>query len=267
MPFTISHVVAVLPLTTPRLARWFPPSALVIGSMVPDVPLLAPYLGSYAWSHDLLIGPITYDLVVGLAVFALWTYALRRPLTDLAPPGLRTRLSPERAVRGRVWLRAGLSIVIGAYTHVLWDSFTHANRWGVRQIPALSQLWGPLPGFKWLQYACGIGGLIVLGWWLVRWWRRTPPHPVPPSRSPVPFRRFALVVVPLCVVGIALLAGIVQVAAGQPFGGLFLITVGRSAWAALALLLLASCLFWWSSTSRRRPGWDDATARQPESHT
>jgi Domain of unknown function (DUF4184) len=262
MPFTISHVVAVLPLTTPRFARWFPASALVIGTMVPDVPLLAPYLGSYAWSHDLLIGPLTYDLVVGMAVFALWTYALRRPLVDLAPSGLRARLGAERRVRGRAWAWAGLAVVIGAYTHVLWDSFTHANRWGVRQLPALSQLWGPLHGFKWLQYGCGILGLVVLGWWLARWWRRTPPHAVLPTRSPVAFRRFALVVVPAIVVGIALLAGIVQWTAGQPFGGLFLITVGRSAWAAAVLLLLASCLFWWSSTTRQRPGWVGAS--EPE---
>jgi hypothetical protein len=54
----------------------------------------------------------------------------------------------------------------------------------------------------------------------------------------------------------------VQWTAGQPFGGLFLITVGRSAWAAAVLLLLASCLFWWSSTTRQRPGW--AGASEPE---
>ena len=140
MPFTISHVVAILPLTTPRAARWFPTSALVIGAMVPDVPLLAPYLGSYAWSHDLLLGPISYDLVVGLVVFALWTYALRRPLADLAP-----HRAPGPAEPGAAGTRADLArgpavaIVIGAYTHVLWDSFTHANRWGVQLIPALSQ--------------------------------------------------------------------------------------------------------------------------------
>ena len=255
MPFTISHVVAILPLTTPRLAHWFVPAALVIGTMVPDVPLFAPYLGSYGWSHDLLIGPISYGLVVGMAVFALWTFGLRQPFVDLAPDGLRARLSPAHPVRGRAWLWAALSVVIGAYTHIVWDSFTHANRWGTRSVAVLNSMLGPLPGFKWLQYGCGIAGLVVLGWFLARWWRRTPPRPVPPRNCPPSFRRVAYFGVPAMIALVGVAAGTAALLAGRPFGGRLLITVGQAAWAAAAILVLSCCLYWWLSTERRRPGW------------
>ncbi|MEE2045837.1 DUF4184 family protein, partial [Nocardiopsis tropica] len=38
MPFTLSHVAAVLPLARTRL----PPAALVVGSVVPDLPYYLP---------------------------------------------------------------------------------------------------------------------------------------------------------------------------------------------------------------------------------
>ena len=181
MPFTISHVVAILPLTTPRPARWFSPRRWSSGRWCPMFRCWRP-----TWAltpgPTTSLGPITYDLVVGLVVFALWTFALRRPLTDLAPHGLRARLSPAQPVRGRAWLWAGVALVVGAYTHVMWDSFTHANRWGTNISPP-ERVPGPLPGFKWLQHGCGILGLLFLAWWLARWWRRTPPHAVPPAAA------------------------------------------------------------------------------------
>lgn len=67
MPFTISHVVAVLPLTTGRAGRVLVPGALVIGSLVPDLPyFVPPHLGT-AWSHSAL-GPVTVDFGWGVAL-------------------------------------------------------------------------------------------------------------------------------------------------------------------------------------------------------
>lgn len=251
MPFTITHVVAILPLTGPRVARWFSPTALAIGAMVPDVPLMAPFIGTYGWSHDLAIGPITYDLVVGLVVFALWTFALRRPLTDLAPNGLRARLAAPRPVHGRAWLVVVWSLIVGAYTHLIWDSFTHVNRWGTNNLPFLNSYLGPLPVFKWLQHGCGILGMVFLGWWLVRWWRRTSPRPVPARRSTPRFRRLTALALPLSAVVIFVVVGAVQLGIGR-VSAAGLLTSARSAEIGVAAVLMISCLSWWWRWGRER---------------
>jgi hypothetical protein len=168
MPFTVSHVVAVLPLTSGRAGRVFVPAALVIGSMVPDLPYFVPPHRGAEWSHSAL-GPVTTDLALGLALFALWRLVLVHPLTDLAPPWLRTRL-PEPATLGREsWWSVALSVVVGSTTHVLWDTFTHRDRWGTRNLGWLTLDAGVLPVFKWLQYGSGVVGLLVLLVWV---WHR-----------------------------------------------------------------------------------------------
>ena len=171
-------------------------------------------------------------------------------------PGWSAGAAEPGAPRTRTGLALGRPrIVIGAYTHVVWDSFTHANRGGYHSIPALNSSLGPLPGFKWLQYGCGIAGLVVLGWFLARWWRRTPPRPVSPSRCTSAFRRFAL---PRRAGRRrrGRRGGRRRGSARRPtvLGGLFFITVGRQRLGGRRDLVLSCCLYWWLSTARRRPG-------------
>jgi hypothetical protein len=165
MPFTISHVVAVLPLTTGRAGRVLVPGALVIGSMVPDLPYFIPAHVGAEWSHSAL-GPVTVDLGWGVALYALWHFVLVRPLRDLGPGWLRARLPHQRQQTPKGWLSVAGSVVVGGTTHVLWDTFTHPHRWGTRHVAWLSSDVGGLPWFKWFQYASGVVGLIVLASWV-----------------------------------------------------------------------------------------------------
>ena len=64
------------------------------------------------------------------------------------------------------------SLAIGVVSHIVWDLFTHEGRWGVRLIPSIGQQWGPLLGYKWLQYGSGAVGLAVLAVWAMLWLRR-----------------------------------------------------------------------------------------------
>jgi hypothetical protein len=183
MPFTGSHPAAVLPL----LRSAMPASALVVGSMAPDLPLYAPMPYSSELSHQ-LVGAFTVDLLAGLALFVAWhaligpvvvaysPVALRRRLPESVPASLGTFVRP----RGRLlWVVAAL--VTGALTHVAWDAFTHADGWAVRHLPRLSDRVGPLPAYEWAQYASGlIGAVLILGWF-VQWWR-THPDITDPSR-------------------------------------------------------------------------------------
>lgn len=168
MPFTVSHAVAVLPLATGRPGRELWPAALVIGSMVPDLPYFVPPHRGSNWSHA-ASGPVTIDLALGLLVFALWVLVLRRPLVDLAPRWLADRLPPPRSPSAVGWVQAGVSVVIGALTHVVWDSFTHPRRWGTDHLATLNRGLGPLPAYEWLQYGSGVLGLLALTVWTVLW--------------------------------------------------------------------------------------------------
>lgn len=91
MPFTPSHVAAVLPLARTGL----PPAALVVGSVAPDLPYYLPLPVAAATTH----GPagLWLDVLLGGAVLVVYAYVLRPPLHALA--GARTRFPRVRAPR------------------------------------------------------------------------------------------------------------------------------------------------------------------------
>ena len=157
MPLTLAHPAAVLPLR--RLG--LPLSALVIGSMVPDVPLFLRWPGGYRFTHD-LVGVLTVDLAGALLLLYGWNTVLRDALVDLAPGFVRDRLAARRRLSPREWMLTPIAAVLGSVTHVVWDAFTHRNRWGVASIDWLQADLGPLPGYRWAQYTSGVVGLVVV---------------------------------------------------------------------------------------------------------
>ncbi len=177
MPFTGVHPLAVLPLARTGL----PLSALVVGSVVPDFALFVPFrvpFDAVVRSHTPL-GLLTIDLPAGLLLWLLW-HALLAPAAHAASPGeLRARLGEDglpgvrRRLRRPHLVVAG--IVVGAATHVVWDEFTHAGRWGARHVPGWATTFAGLPGWLWAQYLSGVLGLALLAFWARRWWARSSP--------------------------------------------------------------------------------------------
>lgn len=173
MPFTLAHPAAVLPLRRVRLLRTVP---LILGAMAPDVPYYLPWrIAQYIppITHTFL-GSFTVDLPIGL-VMLLMVWLLRAPLA--APPGGRASIKCRTALerfgsRPINWVLAPLSILIGAWTHIAWDSFTHPDGWMVSRISALS---APVTLFSYtgelchvLQYVSSVFGLVVLAIWFAR---------------------------------------------------------------------------------------------------
>ncbi|EIV96340.1 DUF4184 family protein [Frankia sp. QA3] len=179
MPFTLSHPAAVLPL------RWLglPMSAMVAGSMVPDVPVFFGWPEMYRLTHSLL-GVVTVVPVLSLAALGMWSYLIRDAVVDLAPDPVRLRLPARARLTGRQWLLAPVAAGVGAVTHVGWDDFTHEDRWGVRQVAWLSAQHGALPGYKWLQYGMSAAGLVVVAAAIVAHLRALPRGPRRPRRHP-----------------------------------------------------------------------------------
>lgn len=245
MPFTGSHPAAVVPLLRLGLV----PSALVIGSMAPDLPYYAPLPVASTLTHS-AAGVIGIDLLMGLAVFALWQGLLAPAVVAVSPTGLRDRLGPGLPVPARQHVASlgaiallVASLTIGAATHVVWDAFTHADRWGTEHVPWLNQVHGPFEGYRWMQYASGLVGAAVLGVAGARWWARQPCVPGSQRVPAAGVRRSRVVV---SIVGACLVLGAcvglsVGLAGSGPRAGVFLAaTWGGGAASAAALVCAAA---------------------------
>ncbi len=184
MPATFAHPAAAVPFAWLGL----PLSALVIGSIGPDLEYFIRLMPYSRYGHTLW-GLVTFCLPLGYALFVAFHVLAKRPLLALLPDGHQDRLASAAAsfrllsVPGLVG--APVAIVIGAFTHIAWDSFTHLHGWGVQQFPILASRivptpWGMLAFHRALQHACGPLGMGILAVLYVRWRRRAPVGPVDP---------------------------------------------------------------------------------------
>ncbi|MFF2194698.1 DUF4184 family protein [Streptomyces sp. NPDC058157] len=194
MPFTLSHAAAVLPAIrrTGRARGPLVASALVLGSFAPDSLFFADSLVGglmhYGEFTHSLLGVITADAALTAVLAACWLL-LREPLLALLPGSWRGRL--HALVRGESWrgrpaaalvLRFYLSAVAGSLTHVVWDSFTHGDRWGTDALPWLDRPVAlGLPAYTFLQYGTSAVAACALLWFTVSALRRLPARPAPPS--------------------------------------------------------------------------------------
>lgn len=181
MPFTLAHPAAVMPL---RRLKSLPTPALIVGSLVPDFPYYMPGRIDAAL-HDThtLQGSILICVPLGLALLATGL-VLRRPLTSLMTE--RARWVSLREAEGFMarpvnWLLAIPAIVIGAWTHLLWDAFTHPGTWLVRRVDALSapiSLFGMYTGevSHVLQYVSSVVGLALIAYWYTLAAAQAPPE-------------------------------------------------------------------------------------------
>lgn len=168
MPFTPSHAIVALPFVRTPLV----PAGIAVGAMAPDLPLFVRGVGlGYGTLHDLRWIPAT--VAIALVLLLVWRLLLRPAARTLAPRWLGSRLPEEwdrgirgglretfPGVRGVLWLL--LALALGVVSHIVWDAFTHEGRVGSDLVPAVAEAWGPLPGYKWLQYGSGVVGVLVL---------------------------------------------------------------------------------------------------------
>jgi hypothetical protein len=185
MPFTLAHPAAVIPVARP-LGRLAVPSALVIGSIAPDLAYFLPLGVDRIESHS-LAGLFWFCLPIGLATYVLFHLLLKAPLLSLVPASIEDRLesvSPNR-LPPVSWLVVVASLLAGALTHVIWDAFTHAGGPAVALIPVLKiKLFAvgryTVFVYKVLQHASTLVGLTVMAWWSARWLARAPRRPATP---------------------------------------------------------------------------------------
>ena len=183
MPLTPAHAAAALPLSwvARRMRLALPLSAFVVGSMAPDFEYVLRLRPRGDLGHS-TIGLVVFCLPVGMAVWVTFASLVGPALLQMLPPGMAARIQLVRPRMGNVVLLmgAGFAVLLGAAVHDLWDSFTHANGWGVVRFQSLNRLVAPdeLPGFRWfrmLQHLSTVVGLGVLAVAAITWWLRQPP--------------------------------------------------------------------------------------------
>ncbi|MFJ4789153.1 DUF4184 family protein [Streptomyces sp. NPDC088794] len=186
MPFTLSHAAAVLPAVRAdgtgrgRLV----PAVLVAGSFAPDMTYYAasalPGAMEFGEFTHSFTGVLTFDVLVSWTLVALWLL-LREPLVALLPRSRQSRPAallrcgaPHARVRPALVARWYVSAALGALTHVVWDAFTHHDRWGVRLLPVLDREFGGSPLFWYVQYGGSLVAAIIIGAFLLHALRRMP---------------------------------------------------------------------------------------------
>ena len=183
MPFTGSHPAAVLPLLGVRLlGRPLPASALVLGSMAPDLPYYEPFVSGPTHTA---IGLVTIDLLLAAVAWLIWHALLAAPALAVAPAPVRARLvgRVEPGLRRRLGDPAQvglllLALLVGSASHVGWDELTHNGRFGPRHVAVLARSWHGHGGYAWAQYASGVLGALAILLWAAAWWRSAEVRPV-----------------------------------------------------------------------------------------
>ena len=172
MPFPLAHPAAVLPLRR-FCPRWLSFPALVAGALSPDTGYALARFRVANLAHT-FIGSFVYCLPAGLVIFACG-YGAYHLATKHSPPPIKALL-PHRVQFGAP-VAILFSVLIGAWSHLLWDAFTHKGGWLVDHFPVLQTdvvfamgRWLKVHHFLW--YFCSFAGVAWLCLAYEKWmWR------------------------------------------------------------------------------------------------
>jgi len=183
MPFTLSHPAAAVPFARNRLIL----SALVVGSLSPDLIYFLCLSTRCQFGHTLL-GLFLFDMPVGLTLLWLFHTVLKYPLLSLFSVTHQQCLMPLAKnhfhfIPLRRFLLIVLSLLLGAITHIVWDSFTHSSGWMVQQLailrtPIIDISQKAIKLHNILQHGSTLLGIGLLSYWYYRWFRQAPKEPI-----------------------------------------------------------------------------------------
>ena len=172
MPFTFSHPAIILPLS--KYQKYFSLSALIVGSISPDVEYFIRMNVKAEYGHS-IPGVFYFDLPLSVLILFIFHNLIKNQLIDNLPAFFRKRFISFTAFQWSnyfitYWPRVCLSIIIGAFSHIFWDNFTHRSGYFVKKLSLLNKdihiLMTELPVYNFLQHLSTIvGGGIIL--WFV----------------------------------------------------------------------------------------------------
>ena len=206
MPYAFAHPAAIIPAHR-LLGRYAVASALVVGSLVPDLWYALPGFDRPHTHRALSL--LWFCLPAGLLAYVAFHRLLKQPLAALLPASVLARLQP--------FLGAGLprrprravvaSLLAGSATHLAWDAFTHegilSRAFPVFNEVALAVGSVELRVVQVLQHGSTLAGAGFLAWWCARWLRNAPRAKIDGSLQLSKLTRSALVAAMACTALIA----------------------------------------------------------------
>jgi hypothetical protein len=169
MPFTFAHPAVVLPINR-ILGTRLSFTGLVIGSMIPDFEGFLLVTDVKVYSHT-WHGMFWLDIPMGIALAFLFHGLVRDTLIDNLPAFFKKRMIAYKKLNWNEYFRKNawlviLSFLIGIFSHILWDDFTHLNGFFVQHLSFL-QNWYVVgdtsyPVYKILQFGTSILGVIAV---------------------------------------------------------------------------------------------------------
>jgi hypothetical protein len=168
MPFTPAHPAIVLPLLK---SRYFSATGLVVGSISPDFEYFFKASVSGVHGHT-LPGLFYFDLPVSIFLAFTFHLVIKESLISNLPAFLQSRMQSLRELNFKNYLSTHfliflISALIGAFSHIFWDSFTHNGRYFVNAFPILRTAYIPFDGARYplwyvLQHLSTAVGLTII---------------------------------------------------------------------------------------------------------
>ncbi|HEV8261076.1 MAG TPA: DUF4184 family protein [Burkholderiales bacterium] len=247
MPYVFAHPAAVIPLRR-LLGKFAVPSALVIGSVIPDVWYFVPFL-TRSDSHS-VVGLFLFCLPAALFAYAAFHLIFKQPLLALLPRALAGRLGAWTCPRlpAVPWRAVVVSIAAGVLSHFAWDALTHPGD-VVDAFPLLAStvVLGryELRVHQLLQHGSTFIGTVFLVWWSCQKLRAAPRDSTTATQVMPPPARAAIVAFLVLVSAAAFLLTVLPLRSSDMDGlRSALRAAGITALSTLGLAFLAYCMMW-----------------------
>ncbi|HMG92771.1 MAG TPA: DUF4184 family protein [Chryseolinea sp.] len=168
MPFTPAHPAIILPFIR---SRYFSATGLIAGSMSPDFEYFFKMSVSSVYSHT-VAGLFYFDLPVTILIALVFHLIVKKNLIYNLPLFLQKKFQAllefdfVKYLKEHVWIFV-ISGLLGAASHILWDSFTHNNSFFAQTLPVYKSVHVPFDGVRYplfyaLQHISTAVGLTVV---------------------------------------------------------------------------------------------------------
>lgn len=140
MPFTFCHPAIILPLAKLNSKR-ISATGLIIGSMSPDFEYFIKMRMEKIHGHS-LGGLFYFDLPLTILLSFIFHLGVRKALILHSPEFIRKKYMTFVDLDWITWVKRHwyvliYSALIGIFSHVFWDAFTHTNGFFVRHLTFL----------------------------------------------------------------------------------------------------------------------------------